>query len=83
MSISPIINGIKYFIYNENDYIQSILLKGKQWNEEIIDIIKLYIINNKLSHFLNVGSHIGTVCLPISLHINKVSCKTFFIRNTC
>ena len=30
MSISPIINGIKYFIYNENDYIQSILLKGKQ-----------------------------------------------------
>ena len=73
MSISAIINGIKYFIYNENDYIQSILLKGKQWNEEIIDIIKLYIINNKLSHFLNVGSHIGTVCLPISLHINKVT----------
>jgi FkbM family methyltransferase len=38
-----------------------------------LDVINLYIINNKLSHFLNVGSHIGCVCLPISLHINKVT----------
>jgi FkbM family methyltransferase len=72
-TISPIVNGVKYVIYNENDFIQNILLKGNQWNTEIINIIKSYIINKNLSHFLNVGSHIGSVCLPISLNINKVT----------
>lgn len=71
--ISPIVSGIKYHIYNENDGIQNVLLNGYQWNEEIINIIKSYILEKKLSHFLNVGSHIGSVCLPISLCINKVT----------
>jgi FkbM family methyltransferase len=71
--ISPIISGIKYLIYNENDCIQNILLNGHQWNEEIVNIIKSYILDKKLSHFLNIGAHIGSVCLPISLYINKVT----------
>jgi FkbM family methyltransferase len=70
---SPEINGIKYLIYNKEDCIQSCLNAGDQWNSEIIDIIKSYISTKTLSHFLNVGSHIGTVSLPISLHINKVT----------
>jgi FkbM family methyltransferase len=70
---SPTINGIKYVIHNDKDCIQNELLKGTQWNEEIINIIKSYISKYNLSHFLNVGSHIGTVCLPISLFINKVT----------
>ena len=73
MLFSPIISGIKYKIYNKEDVIQKVLFNGSQWNEEIINIIKSYIIQKKLSHFLNIGSHIGTVCLPISLCINKVT----------
>lgn len=71
--LSPVINGIRYNINNKKDPIQSRLLKGNQWNSNIIDIIKQYISLKKLSHFLNVGSHIGTVSLPISLYINKVT----------
>jgi len=72
-TISPIINGIKYVIYNNEDCIQKKLLNGTQWNTEVINIIKSYIYDKKLSHFLNIGSHIGSVCLPVSLYINKVS----------
>ena len=71
--ISPKINGIKYIIYNKNDCIQHVLLNGSQWNSEAINMIKSYISTKRLSHFLNIGSHIGSVCLPISLCINKVT----------
>ncbi len=73
MNISPIINNIKYYIKNENDHIQKYLLEGKQWNSEIIEIIKNYINKYNLQHFVNIGSHIGTVSLPISLYINNVT----------
>jgi len=71
--ISPVISGIKYVIHNPQDYIQRILLNGCKWNEEIIQIITTYIVDRKLTHFLNVGAHIGSVCLPISLYIPKVT----------
>lgn len=71
--LSPLINGVRYNIINKDDSIQSYLLKGNQWNNDIVDIIKQYISLKKLSHFLNIGCHIGTVSLPISLHINKVT----------
>lgn len=71
--VSPIVSGIKYNIYNKKDAIQNVLLNGCQWNEEIVNIIKSYSSEKKLSHFLNVGSHIGSVCLPISLCIDKVT----------
>jgi FkbM family methyltransferase len=73
MSISPKINGINYLIKNETDVIQNTLLNGIQWNVEIINIIQKYISNKQLTHFLNIGSHIGSVCLPISLNISKVT----------
>ena len=71
--ISPIVSGIRYVIHNKNDCIQNTLLNGKQWNANAINIIKKYILKRKLSHFLNIGSHIGSVCLPVSLHIKKVT----------
>ena len=71
--ISPPINNIRYVIYNKDDCIQSQLLNGRQWNDQIVNILNAYISNKKLTHFLNIGSHIGSVCLPISLHINKVT----------
>lgn len=71
--ISPMVSGIKYNIYNKNDCIQNVLLNGSQWNKEILNIIKSYINNRNLSHFVNIGCHIGSICLPISLCINKVT----------
>jgi FkbM family methyltransferase len=73
MYISSKINGINYVIKNPNDYIQKELSSEKQWNSQIVDIIKTYINDRKLTHFLNVGAHIGTVALPISLHIKDVT----------
>ena len=70
---SPIVSGIKYYINNEYDLIQQTLFNGTQWNEEIVNIIKSYISKRQLNHFLNVGAHIGSVCLPISLLINQVT----------
>ena len=68
-----IINDIKYLIKNKNDLIESTLLKGIQWNNEIVLIIGHFIKKYKLKHFVNVGSHIGTVVLPISKYIRKAT----------
>jgi FkbM family methyltransferase len=70
---SPTVSGIKYYIENKSDVIQQTLFNGNQWNKEIIDIITSYISERQLNHFLNVGAHIGSVCLPISLSIKKVT----------
>lgn len=72
-TISPTINGVKYVIHNAQDSIENTLLNGCQWNEEIINIIKEYSLKRNLHHFLNIGSHIGSVSLPVSLIINKVT----------
>lgn len=72
-SISPEISGIRYIITNKNDCIQNKLLNGSQWNEDIVHMIKQYISTKKLTHFLNIGSHIGSVCLPVSLYIKNVT----------
>lgn len=71
--ITKSINGIKYEIRNKKDCIQSYLLNNKQWNEIMFNVILTYIKKKNLKHFLNIGCHIGTVCLPVSLHINKVT----------
>lgn len=67
------INDIRYIIKNESDLIQRHLLAGHQWNKHIVQLIKELIIKAKLTHFVNVGSHIGTVSLPISKVITKVT----------
>lgn len=71
--ISPVVSGIKYVITNRNDEIQKTLLSGRQWNSHMVEIIKSYVQNPGLHHLLNVGSHIGSVCLPISKCIDKVT----------
>lgn len=76
--ISNEINGIKYLIENKNDFIQNYLLRGKQWNEGIFNFIIESIEKKNLKHFLNVGCHIGTIALPVSKHIEKVSCIEAF-----
>ena len=67
------INNINYIIKNKNDIIENTLLKGVQWNNQILLLIGYWIKKYKLKHFLNVGCHIGTVALPISKYVNKVT----------
>jgi FkbM family methyltransferase len=78
--ITDEINGIKYYIKNQHDSIQKYLIHSKQWNQPIyltlLDLIK----KNNCSHFLNVGCHIGTIALPVSRHIKKVSAIEAFPR---
>ena len=67
------INEIKYVIKNENDLIQKSLANNIQWNNNILFIIGQLIKKFNLKHFLNIGCHIGTVALPISKYIEKVT----------
>jgi len=67
------VNEIKYLIKNKKDIIQGTLLKGNQWNNDIILLIGYCIKKFHLKHFVNIGSHIGTVALPISRYIKKVT----------
>ena len=67
------INQIKYIIKNKHDIIESFLLKRGQWNNNIVLLIGGWIKKYNLKHFFNAGSHIGTVALPISKYINKVT----------
>ena len=67
------INEIKYIIKNDNDLIQKFLLNNRQWNNNILHIIGQLIKRFNLKHFLNIGCHIGTVALPLSKYIEKVT----------
>ncbi len=71
--ISPAINKINYLIKNKDDYIQRLLIDGHQWNNDIFCLVQKYINERKVTHFLNVGCHIGTVCLPISCLVEKAT----------
>ncbi len=67
------VNEIKYIIKNENDLIQKSLANNVQWNNSILLIIGQFIKKFNLKHFLNIGCHIGTVALPLSKYIEKVT----------
>ena len=67
------INEIKYIIKNDEDLIQKFLLNNRQWNNNILLIIGKLIKKFNLKHFLNIGCHIGTLALPLSKYIEKVT----------
>ena len=77
------VNEISYVITNPNDIIQKTLLDGIQWNNEIVEIIKEFIVKYNLKHFLNIGTHIGTISLPISKNIEKVTSIEAFYPTFC
>ena len=68
-----VVNNVKYLIKNSKDIIENTLLKGNQWNNDILLLIGLLIKKYNLKHLVNVGSHIGTIALPISRYIKKVT----------
>ncbi len=67
------VNNIKYYIYNKNDSIQSEILSNKQWDNHVLTKAIEYINKHNCKHLLNIGSHIGVICLPVSKHIDKVT----------
>ena len=67
------INGIKYLIKNKDDLIQKTLVKGVQWNNDVILLIARIQKKYDLKHCLNIGCHIGTLSLPLSKYIKKVT----------
>jgi FkbM family methyltransferase len=71
--ISDTINGIQYIITNKEDCIQYELSRGKQYNNDIFQILKNYIEYYRLRHLVNVGCHIGTLSLPLSMFLSKVT----------
>ncbi len=68
-----VVNEIKYLIKNKHDIIEGFLSKGNQWNNDILLLIGYCIKKYNLKHFVNAGSHIGTMALPISKYIKKVT----------
>jgi len=72
--VSPLINNIKYNIINENDTIQKTLLQGVQWNKWAYKTIKSLQKKHNLKNFLNVGSHVGCVSLPLANYFETVTC---------
>jgi FkbM family methyltransferase len=77
------VKGISYIIKNPNDMIEKTLLDNLQWNNDIIETINELIVKYNLTHFLNIGSHIGTVSLPISKNIEKVTAVEAFYPTFC
>lgn len=67
------VNGIKFHILNKNDSIQAQILENKQWDNHVLEQAKEYISKKSCKHLLNIGSHIGTMCLPLSKCIEKVT----------
>lgn len=67
------VNGFKYNVTNPNDCIQSWLVHRRQWNNECVTMLEAFINSRLLTHFVNVGAHIGTVCIPTSRLVEKVT----------
>ena len=67
------VNGFKYKITNQNDLIQRYLIQKQQWNSEAVTLLEALINSRLLTHFVNVGAHIGTVCIPTSRLVEKVT----------
>jgi len=68
-----VVNDVKYLIKNSKDLIESTLVNGNQWNNDIVLLVGLLIKKYKLIHLVNIGSHIGTVALPLSKYLKKVT----------
>lgn len=56
------VDGIVYEIRNPRDVIEGTLLSGSSWSAESVRILAARMPPN--AHFVNVGAHIGTMCIP-------------------
>ena len=77
------VNNIKYIITNREDCIQKVLVENVQWNNEMLLLVQELIKKYNLKHFVNIGSHIGTIAMPISRVINKVTAIEAYYPTYC
>lgn len=72
---SPLINNVRYWIHNKRDHIEKFLWHGIQWNRDIVQFVLNRCETNRVpvSHFVNVGAHIGTVALPTARVVDRVT----------
>jgi FkbM family methyltransferase len=74
-----LVDGVTYEIRNPDDAIESTLLKGRAWSPHIVRLLASRMRPN--SHFVNVGAHIGTVCLPLAKVAARVTAFEPFPRS--
>jgi FkbM family methyltransferase len=58
------VEGVAYEIRNPHDVIESTLLEGRAWSPDIVRLLAARMRPD--AHFVNVGAHIGTVCIPLA-----------------
>ena len=58
------VDGVTYEIRNPHDAIERTLLEGRSWSPHVARLLATRMRPN--AHFVNVGAHIGTVCIPLA-----------------
>lgn len=58
------VDGVVYEIRNPRDIIERTLLEGHAWSPDIVRLLAARMRPG--AHFVNVGAHIGTVCIPLA-----------------
>jgi FkbM family methyltransferase len=64
------VDGYKYYIKNDKDYIQSLLVSGEQFNKSLITYIKDIVTTEDIVFI--VGAHIGTTAIPLAGYVNGI-----------
>ena len=59
-----LVEGVVYEIRNPRDVIEKTLLEGRAWSPSIVRLLAARMRPN--AHFVNVGAHIGTMCIPLA-----------------
>jgi FkbM family methyltransferase len=59
-----VVDGVAYEIRNPDDIIERTLLEGRAWSPDIVRLLATRMRPD--AHFVNVGAHIGTVCVPLA-----------------
>ena len=58
------VDGVTYEIRDPHDTIERTLLEGRSWSPHVVRLLATRMRPN--AHFVNVGAHIGTVCIPLA-----------------
>ncbi len=67
------VKDFKFIISNPNDCIQKTLLQGRLWNRIMLEYIETLIKKYNVKHFLNIGAHIGTISIPLSKNVQRIT----------
>jgi FkbM family methyltransferase len=80
MKILKAKNGIKYYCYDKFDYIALCIKKSGDYETEIKEIAKIYLSSN-IGTVVDIGSNIGTFCIPLAKIFLNHDFESFEILN--